>query len=319
MATVSVIVPFYNREKYLASCLECLDNQTWQDLELIFVDDGSTDAGPQLIASLIEGRIHAKLIRKSNTGMSDSRRVGLGAAHGKYVYFLNAEDFLFADAIETAQWLAENCKLQAAAFSSMDVRKETPCFRDETEMGREYRKGGPYQERSLKAARVYSGLQFVRASLLSREGLYARAWLYLFRRDMLLTDGIDFDAEENEDFPFVMDALLAAKRVCFVDKVLHCRRLVDDAPKDGVAKERRIQGAMAAWRHAQGLNGKYGDLEANRAWLRRWSLDNAWLLREELVSSGQRLRIRYKYRALALVLSRPDILGPKLILALLFL
>ena len=319
MFTVSIVIPFYNCQEYLDACLESLDHQTWQELELIFVDDGSTDGGADYLAQQLENRLDARLIRKSHSGMPDSRRAGLAAAHGKYVYFLNVENFLLEGAIESAVWIAENNALQVAVFASLDVSADTPSIRELHELGVDQRKGGPFLQRSVKANRIYTGIGFVKASLASRDGLYSPVWLNLYRRDFLVANHITFDPEENEDYPFVMDAYLAAERVCYSGQVLHCRRLLPRKVNDGVEGERRIRAAFAAAQHSEKVSREYSDRVDYRTLLRRWELANAWLIYRELRTCSGRLRLKYKYKAMSYVALRPDMMSIRLLLYMAFL
>ena len=85
--TVSIIVPIYNKEKYLEKCLDSILGQTYRDLEIILVDDGSTDESGKICDqySEIDSRIH--VIHKKNGGLSDARNVGLDYAVGEYIFF----------------------------------------------------------------------------------------------------------------------------------------------------------------------------------------------------------------------------------------
>ena len=319
MITVSVVIPFYNKRPYLEACLECLDHQSWQEQELIFVDDGSTDEGGAFLEELLADRPYARVIRKPHAGMADARRTGLAAAHGKYVYFLNAENFLLESAIKNAVWMAENNELQVVAFCSLDVSQDTPSIRELYELEVDQRKGGPFQRRSLKANRIYSGLEFVKASLASRDGLYSPVWLNLYRRDYLVEKQVTFDPEENEDYPFVMDALLAAERAGYTDQILHCRRLLPKSVNTGTEGERRILAAFAAADHSERVSKEFSDRVDYRTLFRRWELANAWLVYKELRSCSRRLRVKYKYRAMGYVALRPDMLSPRLLLYMAFL
>ena len=84
---ISVIVPVYNVERYIRQCVESILEQTYADLEIILVDDGSTDESGKICDqySEIDSRIH--VIHKKNGGLSDARNVGLDYAVGEYIFF----------------------------------------------------------------------------------------------------------------------------------------------------------------------------------------------------------------------------------------
>ena len=98
MSTLSVIVPVYNAENHLEKCVDSLVNQTYKDLEIILVNDGSTDNSADLCNSLASKDIRVKVIHKQNGGVSSARNAGLDAATGQYITFADSDDWLEADA-----------------------------------------------------------------------------------------------------------------------------------------------------------------------------------------------------------------------------
>lgn len=98
---VSVIVPIYNVEKYIRRCVNSILNQTYTDIEIILVDDGSPDNCPQICDdySKIDSRI--KVIHKKNGGLSDARNAGMAVAKGQYISFIDSDDYVSNDFIKT--------------------------------------------------------------------------------------------------------------------------------------------------------------------------------------------------------------------------
>lgn len=97
---VSVIVPVYNVEKYLDACVESLIHQTYQNIEIILVDDGSPDQSAIMCDAFRENDDRIMVIHKENGGLSDARNAGIKASTGEYILFLDSDDFLELDAIE---------------------------------------------------------------------------------------------------------------------------------------------------------------------------------------------------------------------------
>ena len=93
--TVTTIVPAYNAERYLAEALESLREQTYQDFEVVIVDDGSTDGTVEVANAFLDER--TRLIRKENGGCASARNAGLKEARGHYISFLDADDYWSAD------------------------------------------------------------------------------------------------------------------------------------------------------------------------------------------------------------------------------
>lgn len=94
MVKVSVIVPVYNVELYIRKCLDSLVNQTLKDIEIIVVDDGSTDSSASIIKEYEEKYNNVKYYKKENGGLSDARNYGLQYATGKYIAFLDSDDYV---------------------------------------------------------------------------------------------------------------------------------------------------------------------------------------------------------------------------------
>lgn len=94
MTKVSVIVPVYNVEQYLRKCLDSLVNQTLKDIEIIMVDDGSEDASSHIAKEYEKQYSNVKYYRKENGGLSDARNYGLKYATGKYIAFLDSDDYV---------------------------------------------------------------------------------------------------------------------------------------------------------------------------------------------------------------------------------
>ena len=99
-AMVSVIIPVYNVQMYLAECVDSVINQTYKNLEIILVDDGSTDESGKICDqySEIDSRIH--VIHKKNGGLSDARNAGIQVSTGKYLSFIDSDDYLERTALE---------------------------------------------------------------------------------------------------------------------------------------------------------------------------------------------------------------------------
>ena len=96
MPKVSIIIPCYNQAEFLLQALQGLQEQTLQDFECIIVDDGSTDQSAQIAEDFIKGDHRFRLIKKANGGTATARNMGLRAATGEYVQFLDADDELDA-------------------------------------------------------------------------------------------------------------------------------------------------------------------------------------------------------------------------------
>lgn len=110
---VSIVVPVYNGEKTIERCLASLHNQTYRNMEILVVDDGSTDHTYRILDKYkrLDRRFH--IINKKNTGVSDSRNVGIELAAGRYLQFVDGDDWLTANAVE--------CLVRAAEENRCDM------------------------------------------------------------------------------------------------------------------------------------------------------------------------------------------------------
>lgn len=101
MPFVSIIIPVYNSQKYLKTTVESLLSQTYRDFEIILVDDGSTDTSGELCDDLVLTDSRVSVIHKTNGGVSDARNVGIERAKGELIWFVDHDDFVFPDYLET--------------------------------------------------------------------------------------------------------------------------------------------------------------------------------------------------------------------------
>ena len=125
---LSVIIPLYNCAPVIERCLDSID--TFEEQEVIVVDDGSTDNGVSVVESYIENHPHVKLINKTNGGASSARNVGIEAAKGDYLMFVDADDYLMHGCLERLLTIAEKeqadvLKYKIEVASENDVQKKS--------------------------------------------------------------------------------------------------------------------------------------------------------------------------------------------------
>ena len=116
---ISVIVPIYGVEKFLPNCIDSILKQTYTDLEIILVDDGSKDNCPAICDEYAKKDNRIKVIHKENGGLSSARNAGLKIAFGQYVSFIDADDFISPNFYEI---LLENLLKNNA-----DISERKPC------------------------------------------------------------------------------------------------------------------------------------------------------------------------------------------------
>ncbi len=113
---VSVIIPIYNVEKYLNQCIESVVNQTYANLEILLIDDGSPDRCPQICDDWGQKDGRVQVIHKENTGLGMARNTGIEIATGKYICFFDSDDYVAENTIEHAVALAEKESADVVVF-----------------------------------------------------------------------------------------------------------------------------------------------------------------------------------------------------------
>lgn len=109
---VSVIIPVYNSEAYLDRCLQSVVNQSYKKIEIIVVNDGSTDASPSIIEEYALQDSRFITVNRANGGLVEARKSGINVARGKYIQYLDSDDALVKDAIELLVNKAENTQAE---------------------------------------------------------------------------------------------------------------------------------------------------------------------------------------------------------------
>ena len=205
--TVSVIIPVYNVEAYLERCLVSVVNQTYRDLEIIIINDGSTDESTKICRAWQKKDSRIVLIEKENEGLGPARNTGIMRATGEYIAFVDSDDWWELNAIEEIMWVAARDQLDIIYMNF---------FYSETDAI-----SGEPKEREFVQYCLFDGTASVEQipELLFQPD--ARMWSKVFRR-MLFTDNhIYMPAHPYEDFPIVPLLLLKAKRIGQVHKPLY--------------------------------------------------------------------------------------------------
>lgn len=114
---ISVIIPIYNKEKYLECCLESVISQTYKKLEIVLVDDGSTDDSQKICEQYAKEDLRIKVFHKSNGGVSEARNFGIEHSKGQYITFVDSDDKVTEDYVEFLWKLIENGKYNMSVCS----------------------------------------------------------------------------------------------------------------------------------------------------------------------------------------------------------
>ena len=124
MKKVSVIVPVYNTEKYLHRCIESILDQTYKMLELILIDDGSTDSSGIICDEVAQKDTRVKVLHKKNEGAGEARNCGINIAQGEYICFVDSDDYISSRYIEIMYMQQKNMIAGLSnAISYLEMKK----------------------------------------------------------------------------------------------------------------------------------------------------------------------------------------------------
>ena len=216
---VSVIIPVFNTEDYLGQCLDSAVNQTLKDIEIICINDGSTDHSPAILEEYQAKDPRVAVISQENRGLSAARNCGMKKACGKYIYFLDSDDYVDSETLEKCTELAEENNLDAVVFGleqfadSDELLQIHPCMVNIF--------NGP--------AKVYTGTEYMSAA--KDCGAYASmVWTAVWRRAFLEKYDLRFkEGILHEDMLFSFQAYMAADRVMAIPERLYHYRARPDS------------------------------------------------------------------------------------------
>lgn len=121
---ISVIIPVYNTEKFLDRCIESIVNQTYRNLEIILVDDGSLDNCPKMCDTWAKKDVRIRVIHKQNQGLGMARNTGIDQATGEYICFFDSDDYISAETIEKAYAAANDTHCDLVVFGMQRVNED---------------------------------------------------------------------------------------------------------------------------------------------------------------------------------------------------
>jgi Glycosyltransferases involved in cell wall biogenesis len=190
---VSVIICAYNGEKYLRRCLKSVLCQSYQSLEIIFVDDGSTDCTPAIIAEYAKSDSRIFIIQKANEGTAVARRFGVNQAKGKYIQYLDCDDVLMDNAIE--------CLVDRAEETQADVVVAPFLFCE----------NGEKRESDIIEFEQMSGIEYLSHILYSRA--YWAMWTKFHLHSLYIEDAEKLNISFGEDVVLSTQILSRSKKI----------------------------------------------------------------------------------------------------------
>lgn len=213
MVKVSVIVPVYNVESYLEECLDSLINQTLTDIEIICINDGSTDKSLDILREYEKNDSRIKCISKENGGLSSARNAGLANVTGEYISFLDSDDYLELTALEELYTVAKKDALDLVIFKLINFDEDT-----------KEKSVVPYHEMAPLKNQVKDAVFSHKDILNQLVNLDVSVCTKFFKKE-LISDLRFLEGKIFEDNLFVMDYIFNANKIYFYDKHLYLRRV----------------------------------------------------------------------------------------------
>ena len=200
---ISVVVPVYNTSKFLRQCIDSLINQTWKDVEFIFVDDGSTDNSVEILKEYEKRDARIKVLEQDNMHAGVARNNGMKHATGKYIIFLDSDDFFDLTLLEKAFHRAEKDQAEIVVFNHYFYNNKTGKKRNH-----------PFNMRRG----VFSGNSLGEKVFTS---FYDAPWNKMYLRSFLTKYHLEFqDILKHNDVYFVSMSIAVAERIVCLNKRL---------------------------------------------------------------------------------------------------
>lgn len=205
----SVIIPVYNSSKYINECIDTILCQEFRDYEVIFIDDGSTDNSVEIISKRFQGNSNYKLIEQKNKGVSAARNIGLNNATGKYVMFMDSDDYWVKDILGQLQKiLISNSNVDILFFNIFD---------DFSDMKKNHVVLPKFLGKKLSKNLAIE-------SILSNRGYRGYGVNKVFKRSCIGNNRFDESITYLEDMLFCISCVLDANEFMGIDKCLYAYR-----------------------------------------------------------------------------------------------
>lgn len=221
MKLVSVIVPIYKVEKYLGQCIDSILSQTYSNLEIILVDDGSPDSCPEICENYVKKNHQIKVIHKRNEGLGEARNTGLEVAKGTYVYFVDSDDWLEKNMIEKMvyEMEKESADLVMCGFKKMTPNQEPIIYR--------VVKNKTIQRGLEVQTKIFLPMIAQKSTVAEDYTINMCVWSNLYRRDIIERNKIRFLSERkylSEDICFNLQYLLHINCAVMIPEACYCYR-----------------------------------------------------------------------------------------------
>ena len=222
---VSVIVPVYNVELYIEECLDSIIKQNYKELQIIIVDDGSTDTSNQKVKPYLSDT-RVQFIEQANKGLSGARNTGLAAAVGKYVVFVDSDDYLELSTIEELVKLTEEKQTDLIRFNGR-------AFLDEL--------NEPIEQNNYDfSQRLQERKEYIQDRFEANRRTFASpVYLYMVKREVLVENALSFyEGILHEDELFTTQIFLNSNSMLYINAFYYNRRYRENSIMTNQSPER---------------------------------------------------------------------------------
>ncbi len=213
---VSIIIPIYNTEKYLRQCLDSITNQTLSEIEIILVNDGSTDSSGKIALEYLKLYPFIQYIEQENQGQGAARNRALSIARGEYIYFLDSDDYIEHLALEELFNEAEVGNLDLILFDGESFVDEE--FENKENYNFKYNRNTKYEN-------IMDGHDFF-VQLINDNNFLVSPCLYFIKKSIIERYNLKFyEGIIHEDELFTLELMLCCLRVKHIEKAYFHRRI----------------------------------------------------------------------------------------------
>lgn len=226
---VSVIIPVYNVEKYIKECIDSVILQTYKNIEIIIVNDGSTDKSGFICDSYSKNDTRIKVIHKKNEGLSSARNVGLDNATGEYICFLDSDDWMDIQTINEAINISIKYEADIVFWS---------CIKEYLDKSLKYKVIQTFSDIVVFESSKLDYLKRRTVGLLNEElnqptktDSFISAWGKLYKSSLIKKNGIRFLSTKDvgsEDVPFNVQSFYYSKKIIFIDRYFNHYRMTNE-------------------------------------------------------------------------------------------
>lgn len=209
---LSVIIPVYNAEQYLIACLDSLANQSYKDLEVLMIDDGSKDNSPSICDEYDKKFFHFRAIHKENGGCSSARNLGLKEAKGDLIAFVDADDCLDHDMYEV---LVDALRLTDSDIAACTYKNE---YREKFSI--------LHKQVTIPAPIEYIGIRALESMTEKTNSIEGFVWNKIWKREVLMHAYFRTDVSIVDDAVFTWENVSKIGKACYVGLPMYHYRII---------------------------------------------------------------------------------------------